>query len=235
MAAAERRAPKLLVFDLDQCLWSFDAALPRYGPPHRASDGAVQCQAAAAKPFKEAAEIVRQVNELPDIGPLRVAIASRNAQEKICIALLQHMGLFQDSPGGPGIDRSLLAIYPGSKTTHFQQLAKASGVDFQDMIFFDDKGMNIRAAQSLGIVAQQVSPLRGVTWKDFHAAMGSWHAQRRSSQALTRWLTGKPEVAAVAVVDLVEEDIPVPATDSVVDVVAAASEGTAVMVVDLCE
>ena len=26
----------------------------------------------------------------------------------------------------------------------------------------------------------QVSPLRGVTWKDFHAAMGSWHAQRRS-------------------------------------------------------
>eukprot|EP00434_Breviolum_minutum_P023607 symbB.v1.2.020823.t2/scaffold1772.1/size102061/2 len=166
--------PKLVIFDLDQTLWSFDAAQPRFGPPHRvAPEGAVQCQAAVAKPFKEAGEIVRHIK---GSGEYRMAVASANSQEKVCSALLQHMDFFQNGAGSGGIEKPLLAIFPGSKTTHFKQIAEVSGLDFREMLFFDDRALNIRAedvadtadhkaAQKLGIVAHQVSSLDGEVYR----------------------------------------------------------------------
>ncbi|CAK9065570.1 unnamed protein product [Durusdinium trenchii] len=118
----------------------------------------------------------------------RIAVASANSQEKVCAALLQHMGFLQDPGEAGGIERALLAIAPGSKTGHFQRIAKASGVDFSEMLFFDDRAMNVRAAEKLGIVAQQVSSLDGLTWAQFHAGLRAWRSQRRSSRVLAQWM-----------------------------------------------
>ncbi|XP_017890371.1 magnesium-dependent phosphatase 1-like, partial [Ceratina calcarata] len=42
-------------------------------------------------------------------------------------------------------------IYPGSKVTHFSKIQKASGVDYKDMIFFDDEHRNIVDVGKLGV------------------------------------------------------------------------------------
>ncbi|CAK9045178.1 unnamed protein product [Durusdinium trenchii] len=145
----------------------------------------------------------------------RIAVASANSQEKVCAALLQHMGFLQDPGEAGGIERALLAIAPGSKTGHFQRIAKASGVDFSEMLFFDDRAMNVRAAEKLGIVAQQVSSLDGLTWAQFHAGLRAWRSQRRSSRVLAQWMKapkgpgpGPPPASGLGdqLIDLVDED-----------------------------
>jgi len=52
-------------------------------------------------------------------------------------------------------------IYPGSKVTHFQRLKKDSGLEYVDMIFFDDEERNIRDVEKLGVCCVYVE--NGVT------------------------------------------------------------------------
>lgn len=42
-------------------------------------------------------------------------------------------------------------IYPGRKTTHFQNIKNESGVDYKDMLFFDDEYRNIRDLSAVGV------------------------------------------------------------------------------------
>jgi len=49
-----------------------------------------------------------------------------------------------------------LEIYPGSKITHFVKLQKATGLKYEDMLFFDDESRN-KNVESLGVHMQLVS------------------------------------------------------------------------------
>ncbi len=42
-------------------------------------------------------------------------------------------------------------IYPGSKITHFRKLHDDSGVEYEDMIFFDDEYRNAEVGNKLGV------------------------------------------------------------------------------------
>eukprot|EP00465_Bigelowiella_longifila_P005468 CAMPEP_0185253814 /NCGR_PEP_ID=MMETSP1359-20130426/2402_1 /TAXON_ID=552665 /ORGANISM="Bigelowiella longifila, Strain CCMP242" /LENGTH=140 /DNA_ID=CAMNT_0027836241 /DNA_START=195 /DNA_END=617 /DNA_ORIENTATION=- len=42
-------------------------------------------------------------------------------------------------------------IYPGSKLAHFKKLKKDSGLEYHEMIFFDDDSCNTREVSSLGV------------------------------------------------------------------------------------
>jgi hypothetical protein len=42
-------------------------------------------------------------------------------------------------------------IFPDRKTKHFEAIRKASGVDFHDMIFFDNEFRNIADVSALGV------------------------------------------------------------------------------------
>eukprot|EP00929_Paragymnodinium_shiwhaense_P044657 TRINITY_DN22892_c0_g1_i1.p1 TRINITY_DN22892_c0_g1~~TRINITY_DN22892_c0_g1_i1.p1 ORF type:complete len:172 (+),score=16.99 TRINITY_DN22892_c0_g1_i1:217-732(+) len=135
--------PKLLIVDLDQTMWPFDAANPRYGLPHLHGCGlreaGVQCCGAVAKPFSDAVSI------LMDVGAARcgktgqrlckIAVASANARRDVCCSLLYHLGLVAHAeipddgtnvPDGGMIDAALIQVYPGSKSVHFNKIAERS-------------------------------------------------------------------------------------------------------------
>ena len=189
--------PRLLVLDLDQTLWPFDAAQPRYGLPHRSCSGgsmatAVRCVGATATPFDEALAVVRRAGG----NGWRIAVASANSKRNVCESLLRHLGLLQTTGdredgiiGEAGkFDSGLLEIYPGSKKTHFERLAESSGIGFSQMLFFDDRPQNIRAAQELGVVAVLVDPLIGLTEAAFARGCSRWRAQQQGAVAMANWL-----------------------------------------------
>mmetsp|Transcript_91072 Transcript_91072/g.253563 ORF Transcript_91072/g.253563 Transcript_91072/m.253563 type:complete len:316 (-) Transcript_91072:104-1051(-) len=191
--------PKLLIIDLDQTLWPFDAAQPRYGPPHRRQGGcgtpSVRCCGAMAVAFVEAIAVVREVSAW-----WRVGVASANARRDVCCSLLSELGLVAgsgcaQSPGGTpcgsgdrGIEPELMEIYGGSKSIHLQRIAKTSGVAPSETLFFDDRLVNVAAARKLGVAAHQVSPLRGLTRAAFAAGLAEWRSQRLSKAAMATWI-----------------------------------------------
>ncbi|RWS30481.1 magnesium-dependent phosphatase 1-like isoform X1 [Leptotrombidium deliense] len=62
-------------------------------------------------------------------------------------------------------------IYPGCKVTHFEQFKKASGIQFKEMLFFDDEERNIIDVSRLGVTAILVNPETGVTMKNVTDAL----------------------------------------------------------------
>lgn len=185
-----RPRPQLVVLDLDQTMWPFDAAQPRYGLPHHASPPGVQCTATVAKAFSEAVAVVRELKaEASATSRVRLAVASANSQAKVCCSLLRHLGLLQELAGGGGIEEELMEIYGGcSKTVHLRRIFEKSAVPFSEMLFFDDAPHNIRAAERLGVVARRVAPSEGLTRKAFAAGLAAWSEQRASRRAMASWL-----------------------------------------------
>ena len=43
-------------------------------------------------------------------------------------------------------------IYPGRKTTHFKKIKDESGIDYSEMLFFDDEHRNIRDMSTVGVI-----------------------------------------------------------------------------------
>jgi magnesium-dependent phosphatase 1 len=69
-----------------------------------------------------------------------------------------------------------LQIYPGSKTTHFERLYRESGIEYEDMLFFDDESRN-KNVEVLGVVMQLVRD--GVTREEIDAGIRSWRKRNK--------------------------------------------------------
>ena len=64
-----------------------------------------------------------------------------------------------------------LQIYPGNKTTHFERIHRESGVEYEDMLFFDDESRN-KNVEVLGVTMQLVRD--GVTRNEIDNGVKSW-------------------------------------------------------------
>jgi magnesium-dependent phosphatase 1 len=73
-----------------------------------------------------------------------------------------------------------LQIYPGSKIKHFEKLHQQTGLDYEEMLFFDDESRN-RDVERLGVVMYLVRD--GVTRAEFDEGVNSWRKRNRRTVA----------------------------------------------------
>ncbi len=133
----------MFVFDLDFTIWNCgETWLDHTQPPFHKEKGVIVD--AQGKEMRLYPEVKLILNQIRDAG-YKMAVASRTnepdwAKQLIRLHELDH---FFD----------YLEIYPGSKAEHFRNLHIHSGIDYEDMVFFDDDSRNIDEVKILGVNA----------------------------------------------------------------------------------
>ena len=141
--------PRLVVFDLDACLWNTEMKFLD-GPPVREGDEVVgrvawdgQYGDVPVYPPRRhvirlhdgAAHALAQLKKDPAFARTRVACASKTWKVEYSLACLRLLTL----GGEPLAGRfDAVEVYPSTKDVHFRALRDATGVAYADMLFFDD-------------------------------------------------------------------------------------------------
>lgn len=132
--------PKLIVFDLDACLWSpemfeLSAAPTTY-------DGAARGVRAGrehVRLFSGASAVLRRILSDGPFRGVRIAVASSTTEPHYAATCLAQLPVDPERGETVGSLVDFRQIYPGSKgSQHFPRLAAESGVAFDQMLFFDD-------------------------------------------------------------------------------------------------
>ena len=107
--------------------------------------------------------------------PILIASASRTHAPDLANTLLKQLYI------QPANKRAVeyfdyMQIFPGDKKQHFAKIQKASGVNYEDMLFFDDEARN-RNVESLGVVVWLVRD--GVTRAEVDKGIREWRRRKR--------------------------------------------------------
>ena len=176
----------MIVFDLDACVWfpEMYMLMGGGGAPGEfdaARNVATDRHGEAVKLLGAIPQIFEALRAEPRFAGCQVAIASRSDEPAWARALLD---TFETAPDADGATRKLssvlapacVRIHKGSKKTHFAEIREASGVPFDEMVFFDDDPANIRDVAPLGVVCQLTPD--GVTAAAWEAALGAYAKAR---------------------------------------------------------
>lgn len=134
--------PKLIVFDLDYTLWPFWVDTHVKSPIRKDKNNhIVDGSGQKIKPYSDVPDLLE---ELTSEG-FTLGIASRTEWPEGACQLLK---LFD-------WDKyfTYKEIYPGRKTTHFKRMHEASGIQYSDMMFFDDETRNINDLKAIGVTS----------------------------------------------------------------------------------
>jgi magnesium-dependent phosphatase 1 len=198
----ERILPSMIVFDLDDCLWSPEMYTLRNKPSipvegiideksqHRGIVGMqVPRNGPVVKLFSEAREILQELVTNPIYTDITLGLASSSEKPTYSWSCLEGIeivpGTFmKDIFSFAQIGRS--APLSSRKTTHFSLLQQESSIPYHQMLFYDDCNWGDHVAdvhQTFGVPGQRTP--RGLTWVDFTKGLDHFHSislQRISSQ-----------------------------------------------------
>ncbi|XP_018323153.1 magnesium-dependent phosphatase 1 isoform X1 [Agrilus planipennis] len=136
------KKPKLIAFDLDYTLWPFWVDT-HVTPPFRktAQNNIMDAVGSKVSCYPEVPQVLKQLSE----DGYKLAAASRTGEIHGAFQLLDLFGWNKYF--------NYKEIYPGSKVKHFNQFRKQSGIEFKDMLFFDDEHRNIADLERIGVVS----------------------------------------------------------------------------------
>ena len=150
--------PKLIVFDLDFTLWDCGGTwCDCLCPPFHIADGRIVDRTGR---HVRLYEDVEQILAFCDEEAVPFAVASRTEQPEWARELLDLLEITERF--------RFSEIYPSSKVRHFSSLTNDSGLEYSEMLFFDDEQRNIREVSELGVTCIFVPD--GMNWELFHSA-----------------------------------------------------------------
>ena len=141
-----RRLPKLIVFDLDACLWHPEMFELSSAPTkYDASAGGVRAGRDCVKLFPGALKVLKRLTD-PTFSSCKIAVASSTTEPRYAATCLEQLvvsigddGLHEDPHVSVADLVDFRAIYPANKgRRHFPQLQRESNIPFSETIFFDD-------------------------------------------------------------------------------------------------
>lgn len=181
--------PKIMVFDLDYTLWPFWVDTHVTGPL-KAVEGGLKVKDRYGEGFGFFADVggvleavstsIEFVCRVCGVDPrqlkaksILIGAASRTSAPDLgreMLKLLKVPGALGSS--GRAIDYfHHLQIYPGNKTTHFTRIHRDSGIEYDEMLFFDDESRN-KNVEVLGVTMWLIRD--GVTRGEIDAGVRSW-------------------------------------------------------------
>ena len=169
--------PKVLVFDLDYTLWPFwvdthiDSPLKATTNPSIAKD-----RHGESLTFYPG---VPSILSFARHKGLRIAAASRTCAPDLARQLLSLLHISEDDGGKKPARQYFddLQIFPGSKTTHMGRIKKRLGVEYEDMLFFDDESRNANVERERGVCFWLVRD--GVTVEELDRGVEKWRKIRK--------------------------------------------------------
>ncbi|CAN0523608.1 unnamed protein product [Ectocarpus sp. 12 AP-2014] len=185
--------PKLVVLDLDKTVWPVYCHEETRGPYTRClgntrfcdSESAVECSSSfgGKKVVRLFPDVVALLRCLQQQGSIRLAVASRSPADEGGAArgILGALGLLDLF--------CCLEIHAGSKAKHFQNIHAATGVEYRDMLFFDDEKHNIKTVRRLGVTCVKVSKESGLTFAAVNAGLKEYREACLSRSSLRGWFT----------------------------------------------
>lgn len=185
--------PSMIVFDLDDCLWSPEMYTLRDKPSipiegiideKNRQRGIVGMQVPRGGPivrlFPEAREILQELVTNPTYKDITLSLASSSEEPTYSRACLEGIELFPGTVLAQLFPFTQIGRSPplsSRKTTHFSLLQKESSIPYHQMLFFDDCnwGDHVADVQNTFGVPGQRTP-RGLTWVDFTNGLNHYHA-----------------------------------------------------------
>ncbi|KAF5833361.1 acid phosphatase-domain-containing protein [Dunaliella salina] len=142
--------PKLVAFDLDSTLWYPEMYMLSGAPFKKDAKGAVfDRRGEQVELLGASAAILKELATDPKWKDTQVAYVSRTEYPEWAIPCMK---LFDIAPGKTMFSLSSYnEIHECSKKYHFKNIHRASGIDYEDMIFFDNERYNCTDCQTLGI------------------------------------------------------------------------------------
>ncbi|KAF2860638.1 magnesium-dependent phosphatase-1 [Piedraia hortae CBS 480.64] len=167
--------PKMMVFDLDYTLWPLWVDTHLSGRLKGSQDGRSVTDGSGTS-YAFYTDVPGILSALKEKGIL-VCAASRTHTPDRAREMLRLLRVDEETKAIDVFD--YLEIYPGSKITHFRRLHKTSGIDYKDMVFFDDESRN-RNVEELGVVMQLVRD--GVSRQEVDAGVATWRRQTKQRE-----------------------------------------------------
>ncbi|MBW0506947.1 hypothetical protein O181_046662 [Austropuccinia psidii MF-1] len=169
--------PKLIVFDLDYTLWPFwvDTHL---SPPIKPSQDQLKVIDRSGQVYGFYPQVQDILIALKQKGII-IALASRTHAPNLARQILKYIKITSSSCQNSVIKYfDNLQIYPGNKLTHFQTIHRDTGIEYHDMLFFDDEARN-KNVETLGVVMYLVN--NGLNWQALDAGVKSWRTRNNKA------------------------------------------------------
>ena len=161
----ESARPKLIIFDLDGCLWRPEMYelihfMGNKGAPFRPSEHDKNILlTAGGQPvqlLKDVRKVMREIYSDPQWNDVLVGISSRTDAPHWARELLSKFTVPLDLDGDEFVLADVFQDGPiemsyESKVKHFQRISRETNIGFQDMVFFDNEFGNCHSIASLGV------------------------------------------------------------------------------------